>query len=261
MDTIKTSALTLVAMVASLTLLLTPDTDKHDVDVKTPVPSLQSPAAPIKYQEFQQSELSLSRLVKPRQSTTAVEKPSPNQDYNSPLILYPELEQIIQLENLPPEMAFDQLQPFLYDANPVIRLAAIESLADMSHPARLPTLTAALIDPNPQIRIAALEALGSQESPSAVISVEPYLFDPERDVRVAAIEALASLEYVQAVHSLGGLLSDQDVQIRHHTVNALGNIGGDNAVLYLLQARYDPDEIIGANAEAILFELGYKADY
>jgi len=43
--------------------------------------------------------------------------------------------------------------------------------------------------------------------------------------------------------------------IRHHTVNALGDIGGEYAIAYLLQARYDPDETIRANAEAILIEL------
>ncbi len=44
--------------------------------------------------------------------------------------------------------------------------------------------------------------------------------------------------------------------IRHHAVNALGEIGGENALMYLLQARYDPDETIRASADAILREQG-----
>lgn len=49
--------------------------------------------------------------------------------------------------------------------------------------------------------------------------------------------------------------------MRHHAVNALGEIGGENAMLYLLQARYDSNENIRANAEAILAELEYSAAY
>jgi hypothetical protein len=43
--------------------------------------------------------------------------------------------------------------------------------------------------------------------------------------------------------------------VRHHVVNALGEIGGENALMYLLQARYDPNTTIRANADAILTEL------
>jgi HEAT repeat protein len=63
------------------------------------------------------------------------------------------------------------------------------------------------------------------------------------------------------VHALSGLLSDQDSLIRQNAVSALGEIGGENAMMYLLQARYDPDSIIRANADAILAELEYKAAY
>ena len=92
---------------------------------------------------------------------------------------------------------------------------------------------------------------------SKVISIEPCLYDQDLDVRVAAIEALEDLESKTAVHALAGLLSDQDTLIRHHVVNALGEIGGENAMLYLLQARYDPNATIRANADAILAELEF----
>jgi HEAT repeat protein len=69
------------------------------------------------------------------------------------------------------------------------------------------------------------------------------------------------LESETAVYALAGLLSDQDRLIRHQAVNALGDIGGKNAISYLLQARYDPDETIRANADAILAEEEFKANY
>ncbi|MCP4874613.1 MAG: hypothetical protein GY896_03935 [Gammaproteobacteria bacterium] len=174
------------------------------------------------------------------------------------LDLYPALEEIIQLENLPAEMAIGQLQLLLFDADPVTRLAA---LADTSHQARLAVLNAALDDPVAQIRIAAVEALGAAMSPLAVNSIEPYLFDREREVRIAAIEALARLQQEQAVHLLAGLLSEQDIVVRRHAVNAMAEIGGENAISYLLQAHYDPDQTIRANAEAIVEELASISIY
>ncbi len=177
------------------------------------------------------------------------------------LDLYPALEEIIQLENLPAEMAIGQLQLLLFDADPVIRLAALEAVADTSHQARLAVLNAALDDPVAQIRIAAVEALGAAMSPLAVNSIEPYLFDREREVRIAAIEALARLQQEQAVHLLAGLLSEQDIVVRRHAVNAMGEIGGENAISYLLQAHYDPDQTIRANAQAIVEELASISIY
>ena len=40
-----------------------------------------------------------------------------------------------------------------------------------------------------------------------------------------------------------------------------GEIGGETAILYLLQARTDPDPDIRANASAILDELGEVTEY
>ena len=72
-----------------------------------------------------------------------------------------------------------------------------------------------------------------------------------------AIESLADLESEASVHALAALLTDQDSIVRHRAVNALGEIGGDYAISYLLQARYDPNATIRANADAILAELEF----
>jgi len=52
------------------------------------------------------------------------------------------------------------------------------------------------------------------------------------------------------------LPGDLDSRIKGDTVNALGEIGGDNAIPYRLQARYDSHSKIPANADAILQEMG-----
>ena len=72
---------------------------------------------------------------------------------------------------------------------------------------------------------------------------------------MAAIEALTDLGVETTVHALAGLLSDPDTLIRHNVVNALGEIGGENAMMYLLQARYDANVTIRANVDSILAEL------
>ena len=174
---------------------------------------------------------------------------------------YPELDQIEEFENLSPAEALKGLQPMLSDPDPVIRLAAIESLATMDYPGISAALTEALRDPNPQIRIEALEALALQNDAASISDIEACLFDSNRQVRIAAIDTLSELESEAAVMALASLLSDGDAIVRHHTVNALGEIGGDNAISYLSGARYDPDETIRANAEAILLELGQQAGY
>ena len=259
MDTIKTAALTFIAIFACLVLLLIPEPQQTEALVKYPAPVKQDQA--IQFESAQVVAPDQPALVERDQTNIALVIPIPKQTTEAPLVWYPELEQIRLLENMPVIHAIFELQPMLSNADPVIRLAAIESLGDMTNQATLPALSAALNDPNPQLRIAALEALASQEDASVVGSIEPLLFDYDREVRVVAIEALADLEVETAVHALAGLLSDQDSLIRHHAVNALGEIGGEDAVLYLLGARYDPNETIRANAEAILLELGHQADY
>jgi len=178
-----------------------------------------------------------------------------------PTFSYPELDQIEKFEDLPPAEALKGLQPMLSDPDPVIRLAAIESLATMDYPGIPAALTEALRDPMPQIRIEALEALALQNDAASITDIVACLFDSNRQVRIAAIDTLAELESEAAVMALASLLSDGDAIVRHHTVNALGEIGGDNAILYLSGARYDPDEAIRVNAEAILLELDHQADY
>ena len=174
-----------------------------------------------------------------------------------PASLYPELEWMFTLDDLIADEALALLEPFLQDTDPVIRLAALESLGDMKrNPVDLSLIVSMLDDPNPQIRIAALEAIADSHEAMLITAIEAYLFDHDTEVRIAAIEALASMEDESATPALGSLLSDPDPGVRHHAVNALGEIGGEPAINYLRQARYDAIDDIRENARAILEELG-----
>jgi HEAT repeat protein len=259
MHAIRTTALTLIAIFACLMLLRVPEPQPGEIPVQISAPVKQDQVT-----RFESAEVVTSdqlALTERDLTSQAFVIAIPEQTTELSLVWHPELEQIRQLENAPVTEAVFELRPLLANEDPVIRLAAIESLGDMTTRATLPALSAALSDPNPQLRIAALEALASQEDESVLSSIEHYLYDQNRNVRVAAIEALADLEIESAVHALSGLLSDQDSLIRHNAVSALGEIGGENAMMYLLQARYDPNSTIRANADAILAESQYKAAY
>jgi HEAT repeat protein len=170
--------------------------------------------------------------------------------------LYPQLEQIIALDDLPADEALLTLQQLTHDSDPVIRLAALEAIGDMNHSARSAPLIAMLDDPVSLLRIAALEALSESRDATVSSSIEALVFDDDAEVRIAAIDALATLENGDAVYTLAGLLGDTDSRIRGHAVYALGEIGGEVAISYLLQARYDSHSQIRANADAILQEMG-----
>jgi len=197
-------------------------------------------------------------------SSASIELPSAsptNAAQDLPLFSYPALIEIELMENWPRDEAFAALNDMMLDFDPVVRLAALESLATMNHPGIASILITTLGDPEPQLRIAALDAIASQDDATLIPNIEALLYDPDAEVRIAAIDTLSDLESEAAVMALASLLSDGDAIVRHHTVNALGEIGGDNAISYLSGARYDPNETIRANAEAFLIELSHQAGY
>lgn len=259
MKTSKTTGLTIITIAVCLILLLIPDPYRDKPVVNVLAPSKQVSAVAFEIEQFTAiarqthiiSEKTLSVEQQSGATTETVTTALPNAWM---LDLYPQLDQISLLDNQPPNIALIELLPMLSDTDPVIRLAALESVADTRHPASLPILTAALNDFNPQIRVAALEALTITGHASVAASIEPYVYDRELEVRIAAIDALGEMENEIAADTLGGLLGDGNTMVRHHAVNALGEIGGGNAISYLLQARYDADETIRANANAILEE-------
>lgn len=168
--------------------------------------------------------------------------------------LYPELARIARLEEADPGSALHDLAPLLTNEDPVVRLAALESAADINHAARLPALLATLDDPAAQIRVAALEALMLHGDPVASATIESYVYDPDPAVRAAAVEALAVLGNPASIPVLAGLLYDGDRRVRIDAVTALGEIGGSEAIGYLRPLRHDPDDSIRISANAILAE-------
>ena len=256
MNSVKISALAASVIFACLYLLLV--TDFHRVE---------APAGEAAPTEQQSSEYRLEpalavvpafdNSLPPAQvaAESSATPPARAQSIDWLNMLYPELSRIARLEDEPAVTALAELVPMLASEDPAIRLAAIESVGDMTIPAVLPVLSMALNDLDPQVRVIALESLAAQDDASVAGNIETCLYDQDPEVRMAAIDALAALEAKGSVYALASLLSDPEVSIRQHALNALGDIGGDNATRYLLQARYDPDETMRINADLILTEL------
>ncbi|HWV38354.1 MAG TPA: HEAT repeat domain-containing protein [Vulgatibacter sp.] len=79
----------------------------------------------------------------------------------------------------------------LASSDPVVRSAALESLASTATDADVGALAAAARDPNPDVRRAAVLALGKRNTSSAVDRVGEALGDPDPTVQQTAIAALA----------------------------------------------------------------------
>ena len=59
--------------------------------------------------------------------------------------------------------------------------------------------------------------------------------------------------------ALTGLLSDRYTCAQNYALDALGEIGGGDAIAYLLQPRSDAQAIIRSNVDAILQEIAATA--
>ncbi len=176
------------------------------------------------------------------------------------LVIYPEIVKLHQLEqhaNMPGE-TISQLQPMLYSSDPVVRLAALESVAELKSPLSLPILLDALNDYLPSIRKASLEGLSLQTNGNVADVIEPFLYDSDISVKIAAIDALAILGGEQAISSLASLLNDYDPIIRNTAVIALGEIDSTLGGQYILPLQFDPDQRVRNNAETILLEQATK---
>ena len=139
---------------------------------------------------------------------------------------YTELDQIQQIEDAttPAFERIMQLQEWLNSVDPVIKMAALESISSFNHPDSLPVLINALYDAEAIIRIAALEGLAEHSNKQSAIYIESLLFDPDNEVREAAINAIADIGNTELLAALESLLFDQDRKIRNAAVAAIADI-------------------------------------
>jgi HEAT repeat protein len=128
-------------------------------------------------------------------------------------------------------------------------------------------LTAALKDADPAVRAAAAEAI-AQTGPlgkSAAPGLEPLLKDKEKSVRVAAVFALGRIapegSSTVAETMAGMLASEKDLDIRRQLIGSLRLLGekSDAVVKALTAALFDPEDELRRQAARTLGTFGAAA--
>jgi HEAT repeat protein/beta-lactamase regulating signal transducer with metallopeptidase domain len=158
------------------------------------------------------------------------------------------------------DTAVPALLSVLKDENAAVRLAAVESLGNLSDPRAVDALVQALkTDTDPRVREAAAEALGNIDSPRAV----PGLIAALGSEKVSAVRAkiawaLGEIDDARAVEALGGAVRDPDAEVRRQVVWALGELESPAAVPMLIPALKDADVETRKQAAEALGEIGNK---
>ena len=158
------------------------------------------------------------------------------------------------------DTAVPALLSVLKDEDATVRLAAVQSLGNLSDPRAVDALVVALkSDTDARVREAAAEALGEIDSPRAV----PGLIAALGSEKVGAVRAkiawaLGEIDDKRAVEALGAVVRDPDVEVRRQAVSALGELESAAAVPMLIPALKDADVETRKQAAAALGQIQSK---
>ncbi|MFE5714330.1 fumarate reductase/succinate dehydrogenase flavoprotein subunit [Streptomyces sp. NPDC056501] len=149
------------------------------------------------------------------------------------------LLRLLALVEESPDLA--ALRPYLDDADPAVRAAAVTALGETAPVGAGPALAAGLRDAAPQVRAAAAAALRElvevlPAEPSLAAGLREALGVPDPAVRVAALDVLRALRLGDA-GLYAASLADADAEVRIQAVRALVSV---DAVEELAGAAADP---------------------
>ena len=115
------------------------------------------------------------------------------------------------------------------DANVVLQVAAVRSLAAFPAELSLPGIQAAAADESAELRVAACEALGKLGGPAAIDLLAAIVeHDKSLDVRLAATRQLAAYSEPQSLKALGIALNDPNPALQYRAMQSLKTASGRN---------------------------------
>ncbi len=195
---------------------------------------------------------------------------------------------INQLRQLPPEIAFELIQPAIQDANPRVRYAAVSQLSSLgacNPPQAKSLLTERLYnDGEVDVKAAAADAIGALQlvdafvdladvyantsewllqfsivaalgelgNPAAIPLLLAALDTDQELLKLAAIGSLGELGDANTLPALAPYVDYPDWQVRHRLAIALGQIGGTEAQALLQQLSQDSSSTVAETATSFL---------
>ncbi len=147
----------------------------------------------------------------------------------------------------------------LSDPDPLVRLGAIQRLADSQDRNDVMILTRVMLeDDDPAVREQARSALEKLTGEAAAVTVENGLGDADYLVRAETVRFLAQAEQGRVTPSLGQVLfSDPDPLIRLEAVLAIAQHHGEASRAFLQVAAKDEDSMV---REAALYALSEQEE-
>ncbi len=161
-----------------------------------------------------------------------------------------------RIADLPSAAARKLAARALSDPDALVRLAAVEVALELSLPEIADKVLPWLAETEPRLRLAAAEALRRQPSPRAVAQLGRALSDSDPAVRAAAARALGASESADAVLPLLGRLDDTVPEVRQEVVLALARLGDARAVVPLIGKVEDARPGVRAAVARALGDLG-----
>ena len=144
-----------------------------------------------------------------------------------------------------------------YDANPVVRVQAIEAFEAGGCSDALPWIRSALLDDHPAVRFAACLTLGMMKDERARDRLELLVQDEDRSVRVAALYALHRLGDTRRTGLMASyLLEDDSPAVRRNTALTMGLMKEPSVVKMLARAMKDRDQGVRDIALESMAKLG-----
>jgi len=150
----------------------------------------------------------------------------------------------------------DRLCLLVKDVDPLVRRAAVGSLARVATPQAAGQLAMALSDEEPEVRISAAQALSELGGAQALAPLMLALNDADPWVRTAALKGLASLADPAALPAVTALVAQADGPVLVAALKTLAAVGGREALAPVRRALSHTDEEVAEAAIEILSGFG-----
>ncbi|MBC8003659.1 MAG: HEAT repeat domain-containing protein [Opitutaceae bacterium] len=151
--------------------------------------------------------------------------------------------------------AIDALLVPARDAHVHNRLAALESLAQISDPRTINLFIEALKDENEHVRCVAVQALSRIETSASSNHVAGMISDRSWAVRALALDAIGSLKSPEFLDQLRRALRDESQDLQQRSAEILIEMDDPRAIEILREGAQDTDPTVAAAASTALQRL------